>query len=74
MKDPAERSHGVLPPPPSTPDDGPDALDVPRLGLPPTSLQGPVGGSSTGGFSLRAWVAFAALFVVGTVVTFLVQR
>jgi len=70
----AQRPHGVLPPPPSTPDDGPDALEVPPLGAPPTSLQASLSGSPTRGFSLRVWVAFVALFLLGTGVTFLVQR
>jgi hypothetical protein len=64
----------VLPPPPSSPDDGPGALDLPRPGRPPTALAVSVESQGMLGFSLRAWAAFVTLFALGTVVTFLVQR
>ena len=74
-KDPVEHQHAVLPPPPSTPDDGPSALDVPPLAAPPRSLQpqrAMLGQKWS--FPLRTWLAFVALFVVGTLVTYLLQR
>jgi hypothetical protein len=73
MHEPNERPHAVLPPPPSHPDDGPSALDVPPLGLPPASLKvAPPETSSA--LPLRAWLALVVLFVVGTAVTYLLQR
>jgi hypothetical protein len=72
-KDPVEHQHAVLPPPPSTPDDGPSALDVPPLAAPPRSLQ-PARGGGLGSVPLRTWLACASLFVIGTVVTFLLRR
>ena len=64
----------VLPPPPSSPDDGPGALDLPPPGRPPTALNVGVDAHRTWGFPLRTWAAFVTLFALGTVVTFLVQR
>lgn len=73
--DPVEHPHAVLPPPPSSPDDGPSALDVPPLAAPPRSLH-PSNRSIREGWSLspRGWLGFVALFLVGTLVTFLLQR
>jgi len=74
-KDSVEHLHAVLPPPPSTPDDGPSLLSVPPLDAPPRSLQ--VSRVMVGrkwSFPLRTWAAFLALFVVGTLVTYLLQR
>jgi hypothetical protein len=74
-KDSVEQSLAVLPPPPSSPDDGPSALDVPPLAAPPRSLlvrREVVGGKRS--FPLWTWVAFVTLFAVGTVVTFLLER
>jgi hypothetical protein len=67
-----ERSHGVLPPPPSHPDDGPSALSLPPLAAPPTSLQVQVR-RAEGPVPLKAWLMMVALFIVGTVVTFLFE-
>jgi hypothetical protein len=74
--DPVERPYAVLPPPPSTPDDGPSALEVPPLAAPPASLRPvqPGGGRGKYSFPLRVWAAFLTLFVLGTIVTFLLQR
>jgi hypothetical protein len=74
--DPVERPYAVRPPPPSTPDDGPSALEVPPLAAPPASLRpGKVrGGRGKYSFPLRVWAAFVTLFVIGTVVTFLLER
>lgn len=74
--DRVERSFAVLPPPPSTPDDGPSALEVPPLAAPPASLR-PVqarGGRGKYSFPVRVWAAFVTLFVLGTVITFLLER
>ncbi|HTQ02772.1 MAG TPA: hypothetical protein VMI54_02905 [Polyangiaceae bacterium] len=75
-EDPIERPHAVLPPPPSTPDDGPSALEVPPLAAPPASLRpvSAVRGRGKYAFPVRVWAAFVTLFVVGTVVTFLLER
>jgi hypothetical protein len=75
-EDPIERPHAVLPPPPSTPDDGPSALEVPPLGLPPRSLELMQGRSEPRKYSfpLRTWAALVGLFVVGTIVTYLLER
>ncbi len=70
-----EHLHAVLPPPPSTPDDGPSLLSVPPLDAPPRSLQ--VSRVTVGrkwSFPLRTWAAFIALFAVGTLVTYLLER
>lgn len=72
-EEPLERSYGVLPPPPSHPDDGPSALDVPPLAAPSISLRTPLRGAG-GAIPLKAWLMMVGLFVVGTVVTFLVER
>ena len=74
--DPVERPYAVLPPTPSTPDDGPSALEVPPLAAPPASLR-PVqasAGRRKYSFPLRVWAAFLTLFLVGTLVTFLLER
>jgi hypothetical protein len=74
--DPVERPYAVRPPPPSTPDDGPSALEVPPLAAPPASLR-PLQASGARrkySFPLRVWAAFVTLFVLGTVVTFLLER
>jgi hypothetical protein len=65
------RPGGFLPPPPSTPDDGPTALDVPPLQPPPKSLQAAVRG---GGISLRTWLLLSTLFVLGTALSYYLQR
>ncbi len=74
--DPVERPHAVLPPPPSTPDDGPSALEVPPLAAPPASLRPAPASRGRGKYSFpaRAWAAFVTLFVLGTLVTFLLER
>jgi hypothetical protein len=64
----------VLPPPPSTPDDGPEGLDVPPLGRPPIGLAALARSQGSFGFPLRTWAAFVTLFALGSVVTFLIQR
>jgi hypothetical protein len=75
-EDPVERPRAVLLPPPSTPDDGPSALEVPPLAAPPASLR--LGKMQSGrgkySFPVRVWAAFVLLFLVGTVVTFLLER
>ena len=74
-KDSVEHPHAFLPPPPSTPDDGPSLLSVPPLDAPPRLLHAPrmlVGSKRS--FPLRTWAAFFALFIVGTLVTFLLER
>jgi hypothetical protein len=74
-KDPVEHPRAFLPPPPSTPDDGPSLLSVPPLDAPPRSLQ--VSRMAVGhkwAFPMRTWVAFFALFIIGTLVTFLLER
>ncbi len=73
MNEPNGRPRAVLPPPPSHPDDGPSALDVPPLGLPPASLQvAPL--QTSRAVSLRTWLAMVVLFVLGTAVTYLLER
>ena len=73
MNEPDERQRAVLPPPPSHPDDGPSALSVPPLGLPPASLK--VAPLATGnGMPVRTWLAMVALFLLGTGVTYFFQR
>ena len=49
---------------------------MPPLALPPSSLQvhRPSGVRVKYAFPLRTWAAFVTLFILGTVVTFLVQR
>jgi hypothetical protein len=64
----------VLPPPPSSPDDGPGALDLPRPGRPPTAVAVGLEPRAMFDFPLRAWAAFVTLFGLGTIVTLLVQR
>jgi hypothetical protein len=74
-KDSAGPSHAVLPPPPSSPDDGPSALDVPPLAAPPRSLHpSRLRVPSKWSFPLRTWAAFVLLFVVGTLVTYFLER
>jgi hypothetical protein len=73
MKD-SERPNAVLPPPPSTPDDGPESLVVPRLGKPPASLHHTPEPRLFAGFPLRTWATFVALFLLGTVLTLLIER
>jgi hypothetical protein len=74
-KDSVQRPHAVLPPPPSTPDDGPSLLSVPPLDAPPRSLQpSRVIVGRKWSFPLRTWAAFFVLFVVGTLVTFFLER
>jgi len=68
-----QRAAAVLPPPPSTPDDGPAALDLPPLEPPPLSLQVPLG-RGHGRLSFGAILLVVAVFVAGTVITFLVVR
>jgi hypothetical protein len=66
----------VRPPPPSHPDDGPDPVLVPPLEPPPSSL---------GALATRRkkapsreprlfWIVLIVLFVVGTLLTFYLQR
>jgi hypothetical protein len=72
MTEPNERTRAVLPPPPSHPDDGPSALEVPPLGLPPKSLKvEPI--ETSGSLPIRAWVAIVALFLLGTALTYYFQ-
>lgn len=75
-EDPVERPYAVLPPPPSTPDDGPSALEVPPLAAPPASLRPspPRAGRGKYSFPVRVWAVFVTLFVVGTLITFLLER
>ena len=73
MSEQQQRAVAVLPPPPSTPDDGPAALDLPPLEPPPLSLQVPAG-RGQGRLSFGALLLVVAVFVAGTVITFLVAR
>jgi hypothetical protein len=74
-KDSVEHLHAFLPPPPSTPDDGPSVLSVPPLDAPPRSLQvSYVAVGRKWSFSPRTWAVFLALFAAGTLVTFLLER
>jgi len=68
-----EHLRAVRPPPPSHPDDGPSVLDVPRLGALPASLK-PQSEPGEGPMSLTSWLAMVALFLLGTLITYLVER
>lgn len=69
--DEPHRPGGFLPPPPSTPDDGPTALELPPLQPPPKELQAAARG---GRIPLRTWLMMIALFVFGTAVSYYFQR
>jgi hypothetical protein len=73
MPEQQQRAVAVLPPPPSTPDDGPAALELPPLEPPPRSLQVSAG-RAHGRLSFGALLLVVAVFVAGTVITFLVAR
>ncbi|HEV8551280.1 MAG TPA: hypothetical protein VGQ57_19665 [Polyangiaceae bacterium] len=70
--DQPQRAVAVLPPPPSTPDDGPTALELPPLEPPPKSLQVAVR-RAPGGFPLRTWLWLALLFVAGTALAYFLE-
>ena len=70
-QDQPQRSGGFLPPPPSTPDDGPTALELPPLQPPPKSLHAAARG---GRIPLRTWALMIALFLVGTALSYYLQR
>ena len=67
-----ERARAVLPPPPSTPDDGPTALDLPPLQPPPKSLIVAVRRGNR--LPLRTWLTAAVLFVTVTILAYLLGR
>jgi hypothetical protein len=67
-----QRAGGVLPPPPSHPDDGPTALEFPPLQPPPRSLV--VAARRSRGIPVRSWLLAAALFVTGTILTYYLAR
>jgi len=68
--DEPHRPGGFLPPPPSTPDDGPTALELPPLQPPPKSLQLAARG---GRIPLRIWLLAIALFLLGTALTYYLE-
>ncbi|HEX5099076.1 MAG TPA: hypothetical protein VFV94_06225 [Polyangiaceae bacterium] len=70
--DPLHRAGGVLPPPPSTPDDGPTALELPPLQPPPVELV--KAATQAGRLSLGARLVIAAVFLAGTALTYFLQR
>jgi len=63
---------GVLPPPPSTPDDGPAALELPRLQPPPVELI--KGAARSGRLPVRTWLLLVAVFLARTALTYYAQR
>jgi hypothetical protein len=67
------RPRAVLLPPPSHPDDGPSALEVPPLGLPPASLK-PAPPATNGPLPVRAWIVMVALFLLGTALSYYFQN
>jgi len=71
MSDP-QRARAVLPPPPSTPDDGPTALDLPPLQPPPRSLI--VAARHGRAFPLRSWLIAALLFLTGAALAYYLGR
>ena len=70
--DQLHRAGGVLPPPPSTPDDGPTALSVPPLQPPPVELA--KAAARSGRLSLGARLLIVAVFLAGTALTYFLQR
>ncbi len=74
FQDQPERQGGVLPPPPSTPDDGPMGIELPPLHPPPRSLQAGGRARSSGPVSVRLWLLLMTLFAGGTLLTYYVQR
>jgi hypothetical protein len=78
MDEQPRRKPAVLPPAPSSPDDGPGgAVQVPRLEPPPSSLKPLAQGGrarATARESRGFWVLLVMLFVAGTAITFYLQR
>jgi hypothetical protein len=77
MDDEPRRTPAVLPPAPDHPDDGPgEAVKVPRLEPPPSSLKPTARAklSTPDRESKGFWLLLVALFVAGTVITFYFQR
>lgn len=77
MEQEPQRKPAVLPPAPSSPDDGPvGALQVPRLEPPPSSLKpmAQPGRATPPRESRGFWVLLVMLFVAGTAITFYFQR
>lgn len=74
-EEPPAPKAGVLPPPPAHPDDGPNAVRVPPLEPPPSSLK-PIarGRSVASGGSQGFWLVMLVLFAVGTALTFYLQK
>jgi hypothetical protein len=71
-QDQPQRAGGVLPPPPSCPDDGPTALELPPLQHPPKELAKAARASR--GLPLRSWLLIIALFLAGTALTYYLER
>jgi hypothetical protein len=70
--DQPHRAGGVLPPPPSTPDDGPLALELPPQKPPPVELV--KAAARAGRTSLRARLFIVVVFLAGTALTYYLQR
>ena len=69
--DEPHRPGGFLPPPPSTPDDGPTALELPPLQPPPKELHRAARG---GRIPPSTWLLMTVLFLVGTLLTYYLER
>jgi len=63
---------GFLPPPPSTPDDGPSALELPPLEPPPQELVR--ASRASRGLQPGAWLLLVAVFLAGTALTYYLER
>jgi len=70
--DQLHRAGGVLPPPPSTPDDGPAMLDLPPLQPPPAELV--KAAARAGRLPLGTRLFIVAVFLAGTALTYFLQR
>jgi hypothetical protein len=65
------RVQGALPPPP---DEDPVAVDLPPLQPPPSSLQPNARSSRYAPLGWGSWALIFGLFLLGTLVTFLLER
>lgn len=70
--EPLHRAGGFLPPPPSTPDDGPAVLELPPLEPPPAELV--KAAARAGRLPLVTRLFIVAAFLGGTALIYYLQR